>query len=76
MLCLGHTSQQSTSLSLIFPGGLLTKEYVHRLLSPTRIPTEGTLEFTLCMGISVAGEEVLSVAGEEVLAVAIPNVAV
>lgn len=74
MLCLGHTSQQSTSLSLIFPVGLLTKEYVHRLLS--RIPTEGTLAFTLCMGISVAGEEVLSVAGEEVLAVAIPNVAV
>lgn len=68
MLCLGHTSKQTTSLSLIFPVGLLTKEYVHWLLSPTWISTEGTLEFTLCMSISVAGKEVL--------AVDIPNVAV
>lgn len=42
--------------------GLLAKEYVHLLLSPTRISAEGTLEFTLCMGISVAGKEVLAVA--------------
>lgn len=40
----------------------MAKEYVHLLLSPTWISTEGMLGFTLCMGISVTGEEVLAVA--------------